>query len=73
MGHNHHHRHHHHNNSSSNSNNNNKNKNHNPLPSILLSDLFMILFPHVGPWPAVVRKPLNPAMPPYGGGSLQLA
>ena len=29
------------------------------LPSILLDNLFMILYHQVGPWPAVGRKPLN--------------
>ena len=46
------HRHRHHNNSNSN-NNNNKSF------TLILYNLFMILFPHVGPWPAVGRKPLN--------------
>ena len=34
-----------------------------PLPSIFFCVLLLLLYPQVGPWPAVGRKPLNPAMP----------
>ena len=34
--------------------------------------LFMILYPQVGPWPTVGRKPLNPAAPRRVWCTLQL-
>ena len=32
-------------------------------PQFFFYVLLLLLYPQVGPWPAVGRKPLNPAMP----------
>ena len=63
MGHNHNHNNNHNHNHNHNNNNNNNRRPYDPcnlrcfFGSSIIYNIFMILYPHAGPWPAVGHKP----------------